>query len=82
MVCNAKLYLEVPSVLQLAVVGTMDVAMAADVAISAMSGMGKTTADLKEMMDMMALTANATIADVSDLGEAYKYAASFLRFLE
>jgi len=75
---NANQILQaLPSVLQLAVVGTMDVAMAADVAISAMSGMGKTTADLKEMMDMMALTANATIADVSDLGEAYKYAASF-----
>ncbi len=66
-----------PPVLQLAVVGSMDISAAADVAISAMSGMGKTTADLKEMMDMMALTANATIADVNDLGMAYKYAASF-----
>jgi len=63
-------------VLDLATAGVLSMAQAADITIAAMTGMGLTVQDTGHIVDVFAKIANATTADVADLGEAFKYAAA------
>ncbi|WFS64011.1 phage tail tape measure protein [Pseudodesulfovibrio thermohalotolerans] len=64
-----------PSVLQLATAGMLDVASAADITTNIMSGFGMTVDDLQRANNVIVATATSSNTSVEELGEAMKYAA-------
>lgn len=66
-------YAALPGVMQLAAAASIDIASAADIATNVLSGFGLEVADLAQVNDYLAQTANASDTDVRELGEAFKY---------
>jgi TP901 family phage tail tape measure protein len=64
-----------PSVLDLAVAGMVDLATATDIATSILSAMGKPVSELSAVNDVLVKTTLATNAEMTDLGTAMKYVA-------
>jgi len=64
-----------PGLLSLAASGNIDVATASDIAASAIRGFGLQASQTGHVADVLAQTAAGTNANVTDLGEALKYAA-------
>jgi TP901 family phage tail tape measure protein len=64
-----------PSVLDLAAAGNMDLARTADIASNIMTGMGLTAEDMTRIADVLATTAARANVDIGQLGEAFKFAA-------
>lgn len=60
-----------PTVLDLAASGSMDLATASDMVTDAQSAFGLSTEDTKTMVDQMAKTASSTNTSVSQLGDAF-----------
>ena len=58
-----------PTVLNLAAAGNIDLASASDMVTDAMSALGMETADADKMVDQMAKTASTTNTSVGQLGE-------------
>jgi len=63
-----------PGTLSLAAAGQMDLAEAADIASNVLTGYNKTVDELPAAMDTLAKTFTSTNTDLSQLGEAFKYA--------
>ncbi|MEP4432007.1 MAG: phage tail tape measure protein [Hyphomicrobiales bacterium] len=61
--------------LQLAQAGNMDLGRAADIASNVLQGFRLEVADTARVVDVLALAANSSNTDVTQLGEAMKYAA-------
>ena len=58
-----------PTVLNLAAAGGLDLASASDMVTDAMSALGMETSDANKMVDQMAKTASSTNTSVGQLGE-------------
>lgn len=65
---------QIPTILNLAAAGSMDLASAADVAVSAMYGFGFEIKDLPRVVDGLSAAAIATNTNIANLGHAFKYA--------
>jgi TP901 family phage tail tape measure protein len=61
--------------LQLAQAGNMDLGRAADIASNVLQGFRLEVADTARVVDVLALASNSSNTDVTQLGEAMKYAA-------
>ena len=64
-----------PSVLDLAAAGNMDLARASDIASNVLSGMGREAGDLAQINDVLVGTFQRSNTNVSQLGEAFSYVA-------
>lgn len=64
-----QIYDTLPTVLDLAAAGGMDLAAASDMVTDAMSALGMQTSDADKMVDQMARTASKSNTSVSQLGE-------------
>ncbi|MGE4192208.1 MAG: phage tail tape measure protein [Pseudodesulfovibrio sp.] len=64
-----------PSVLQLATAGMLDVASASDIATNIMSGFGMSVDELARANNVIVATATSANTNVEQLGEAMKYVA-------
>ena len=64
-----QMYDTLPTVLNLASAGAMDLASASDMVTDAMSALGMDTGQAENMVDQMAKTASSTNTSVSQLGE-------------
>lgn len=62
-----------PAILDMAAAGEMDLAKATDLATGVVRGFNAGIAELPHMADVLAATAVKTNADISDLGESFKY---------
>jgi TP901 family phage tail tape measure protein len=71
---NQVLELTEPT-LRLAIAGEMDFESATEITINALNSMHLSATDLNHVVDVLAHTAAATVTDVSDLAESFKYAA-------
>ena len=67
----------VADTLNLAIIGEMDLARAADLATNVMSGFGKEAKDLAHITNVMAVAATSTNTSVSELAEGMKVIAPF-----
>ncbi|MDE6019675.1 MAG: phage tail tape measure protein, partial [Ruminococcus sp.] len=65
-----EIYDTLPTVLNLAAAGNIDLASASDMVTDAMSALGMKTEDADIMVDQMAKTASSTNTSVSELGDA------------
>ena len=65
-----------PSTLNLASAGAMDLGSAADIASNIMSGMGLQADDLTHVVDGLAQASRKSNTDVTQLGEGFKYVAT------
>jgi TP901 family phage tail tape measure protein len=65
-----QMYDTLPTVLNLAAAGSMDLATASDMVTDAMSALGMNTDEATTMVDQMAKTASSSNTSVSQLGEA------------
>jgi len=65
-----QIYDTLPTVLNLAAAGGMDLASASDMVTDAMSALGLETSDAETMVDQMAKTASSSNTSVEQLGEA------------
>jgi len=63
-----------PGTLDLAAAGAIDLAQAADIASSTIKTFGLNATDMTHVADVLAFAANETNTEVSELGEALKYA--------
>ena len=63
------IYNTLPTVLNLAAAGGLDLAAASDMVTDAMSALGMQTSDADKMVDQMAKTASSTNTDIAMLGE-------------
>lgn len=71
---NARQIIEtIPSVLQLATAGAMDLAQAADITTNILTGMGLAVSDLADVNDVLVNTVVSSNVNVAMLGEAFKY---------
>lgn len=64
-----------PGTLQLAAAGALDLGEAADIASNVLTGYGMKTSELVRVNDVLAKTFTSTNTNLSQLGEAMKYAA-------
>lgn len=64
-----------PGVLNLAKIGQMDLATAADISTNILSGFGLTAADTSKVIDVLAETITSSNTNIQQLGDAMKYAA-------
>jgi TP901 family phage tail tape measure protein len=64
-----------PSVMQLAVAGTIDLARAGDLASNVLGGMGLAVSELDNVVDVLAKTASSSNTNIEQLGNALSYAA-------
>lgn len=64
-----------PSVLNLATVGAIELSEASDIATNIMSGFGKKASELEGVIDIMSKTVTKSNTGVLELGEAMAYAA-------
>jgi TP901 family phage tail tape measure protein len=64
----------IPTILNLAAAGSLDLATAADVAVSSMYGFGFSVKDLPRVVDGLSAAAIATNTNIANLGHAFKYA--------
>lgn len=63
-----------PGTLSLAAAGQLDLAEAADIASNILTGYNKAVDELPQAMDVLAKTFTSTNTDLTQLGEAFKYA--------
>jgi TP901 family phage tail tape measure protein len=63
----------------LAVAGQLSMARSSDILTGAIRGFGLAASDAQHVVDLLAVTANASSVDVSDLGESFKYVAPIAR---
>lgn len=66
-----EIYSALPSTLELAAAGQLDLAKAADIASNVLSGLGLPVEDLGRVNDVLAKTANTANTNISQLGNAF-----------
>jgi TP901 family phage tail tape measure protein len=69
----------IPGVMSMAAASDVDMATAADIAVSTMSAFGLQAKEASRIADIMATAANASAIGLVDIGESMKYAAPVAR---
>jgi TP901 family phage tail tape measure protein len=69
----------IPQTLKLASVGMMDLAQASDIVTNIMSGMGRTTDQLSDTVDILVSASTGANTNVQQLGEAFKFVGPVAR---
>lgn len=70
-----------PSVLNLATIGAVDLGLAADIATNVMSGFGKSASELGGVTDVLSVSISSSNQNLIEYGEAMKNAAGVARSL-
>jgi TP901 family phage tail tape measure protein len=73
---TSQIIAAMPGMLDLATVGAMDLAKAADIASNVMQGFSMAAGESSRMADVLAVAASASNTSVEQLGEGFKYVAA------
>lgn len=76
---TSQIFQGLPGIMTLAAAGDVDMATAADIAMSTMNAFGLEAKEAARVSDILATTANASAVSMQDIGESMKYAAPVAR---